>query len=54
MSQEIRFYEDVCDEDGIITGSKEHHSTIFANVTVASDKTNINLLFSKAMIDLLT
>lgn len=57
MSQQIRLYEDICDENGIITSSKEYYSTLFANVTLASDNnnmTNINLLFSKAMIDLIT
>lgn len=56
ISQQIRLYEDVCDENGIITSSKEENSPIFANVTLESgnNKTNINLSFNKAMLDLLT
>jgi len=54
MSQQIRLYEDSCDENGIITSSKEQYSNIFSSVTLSSDNTNINLHFSNAMIDLLT
>jgi len=56
ISQQIRLYEDVCDENGIITSSEEQFSPIFENVTLESgnNKTNINLSFSKAMLDLLT
>lgn len=57
ISQQIRLYEDVCDENGIITSSKEEISPIFANVTLESgnnNTTNINLSFNKAMLDLLT
>jgi|GEM_PF-1048270 len=57
ISQQIRLYEDVCDENGIITSSKEQFSPIFSDVTLESgkkNKTNINLSFNKAMIDLLT
>ena len=56
-SQQIRLYEDECDEKGIITSSKEQFSPIFASVTLEScsnNKTNINLSFNQAMIDLLT
>ncbi len=57
ISQQIRLYEDECDENGIITSSKEQFSPIFATVTLESgnnNKTNINLSFNQAMIDLLT
>ena len=57
IAQQIRLYEDVCDENGIITSSKEQFSPIFENVTLESsnnNRININLSFNKAMVDLLT
>ena len=54
--QEIRLYEDECDENGMIVNSKEIFSRIFENIEIVSEHntTYINLFFSQGMMNLLT
>lgn len=56
MLQEIRLYEDACDENGVIVNSKELYSRIYDNVSIVSENniTYINLFYSQGMMDLLT
>lgn len=53
QGQEIRLYEDTCDEEGTITSSREFYAKIFENLVLDLDKMTLRLTYSMHMKNLL-
>lgn len=54
LSQEIRLYEDVSDENGEIISSEEKHSNIFEDIHISGNPDQIiHVAFSRSMMELL-